>query len=645
MSGICGIFNFNGPPVARPALAAMADAAAHRGPDGIRYWISGNAGLAHLAFNTTPQSRLERQPTAYLNGRYVLAADARIDNRDDLLPRLFPETPPADRQAIPDTDVIFAAFMKWRTECPKSLIGTFAFAIWDSREQRLFAARDTLGTKPLFYWSGGGKLVIATNLNSVLSALGASPGLNLPWIEDFVRDDRTRWMRETVYEGVYRLPPTYCLTASRGKAETASYYTFGDQPAPLCSSDGEWVEAFRDLFGRVVTSHLRSATPVGIHQSGGLDSSSISCTVRDLGRTSPIPHIVLLSVIYRDAPDGGAEEANIRRVMDSCPQFGAVTEYMDHLRDLDELDIGKHAACEEPDVFITKSLITALYRMGSENGCPVVLNGDMSNYFLGDMLYVTPRALRAVPLERLPSELPHFMRVTNLSVPGLLVRAYTAQPLLDLYHRGKQMLPSGSRKSMPWIKAANAKPNHHGHDIPVDLHCAEDLSIVGRTALRFALSEFNTTRMGYTADLAARAGIELRLPYADRRIIEFAVHLPMHLACSGGIDRIVLRESVRNVVPEQVRTGPAGAGTLVASVFHDFSRRMSVIETLLRSSVLNRMGFVDPDRLLHWVRRYGGGTGAPDIAKLQLAYPSLVMEKWLQQHMAVELPRTGVKGL
>jgi asparagine synthase (glutamine-hydrolysing) len=163
-------------------------------PDGIEYCIDGNAGLAHLAFHTTPESMLERQPSAYVNGRYILAADARIDNRDELLPQLFPKYTPRDYPTIPDTDIIFAAYMKWNAECPKALLGDFAFVIWDKKEQRFFAARDTMGMRSLFYFAVGKKLVLANSLDSVLPALGATPDLNLPWIEDFVRCDRGRWI-------------------------------------------------------------------------------------------------------------------------------------------------------------------------------------------------------------------------------------------------------------------------------------------------------------------------------------------------------------------------------------------------------------------------------------------------------------------
>ncbi len=143
MSAICGIVHFDGAPVDAAALRAMTGAAPHRGPDGVRYWMGDAAGLAHLAFHVTPESVRETQPLISTDGRYVLVADARIDNRDELLAALRgePDLPPAPT----DADLILAAFRRWGEACPERLLGDFVFAVWDTANRRLFLARDALG--------------------------------------------------------------------------------------------------------------------------------------------------------------------------------------------------------------------------------------------------------------------------------------------------------------------------------------------------------------------------------------------------------------------------------------------------------------------------------------------------------------------
>src|SRR5215218_5635872 len=111
----------------------MAQAAAHRGPDGIRYWRNGNVGLAHLALNITPESFHERQPLESDRSDLVLTADARVDNRGELARSLRAEgylkNGHSQDDALTDADLILAAYQCWGEACPVRIIGDFAFAL------------------------------------------------------------------------------------------------------------------------------------------------------------------------------------------------------------------------------------------------------------------------------------------------------------------------------------------------------------------------------------------------------------------------------------------------------------------------------------------------------------------------------------
>jgi len=133
-------------------LRKMTDATPERGPDGVRFRVDGNAGLAHQAFHVTPESVRERLPMASVDGRLVLVADARIDNRDELIRALDGERMPHDPT---DADLILAAFQRWGERSPERLLGDFVFAVWDKAEQTLFLARDALGGRSLCYHFDG----------------------------------------------------------------------------------------------------------------------------------------------------------------------------------------------------------------------------------------------------------------------------------------------------------------------------------------------------------------------------------------------------------------------------------------------------------------------------------------------------------
>src|SRR5215208_660198 len=121
MSGICGVVNLDGSPVEPEALRKMAEAASYRGPDGIRYWRKGAAGLANLALNITPESLHEQQPLVDQRGELVLTADARVDNRDELIRTLMSKGCLHHKTAT-DAEVILAAYQCWGEECPSHII-------------------------------------------------------------------------------------------------------------------------------------------------------------------------------------------------------------------------------------------------------------------------------------------------------------------------------------------------------------------------------------------------------------------------------------------------------------------------------------------------------------------------------------------
>ncbi len=150
MSGIVGVFLRDGRPVDNPALARMLQAMDYRGPDGSSIWSEGALGLGHLMLCSTPESIEEKLPKSNETSRLVITADARIDNRDELLAGLAVTT--GLRQAISDSDLILLAHERWGEGAPEKLIGDFAYCIWDRVQKELFCCRDAFGVRPLYYY-------------------------------------------------------------------------------------------------------------------------------------------------------------------------------------------------------------------------------------------------------------------------------------------------------------------------------------------------------------------------------------------------------------------------------------------------------------------------------------------------------------
>ncbi|MBC7260570.1 MAG: asparagine synthetase B, partial [Chloroflexi bacterium] len=271
MSGMAGIFHLDGAPVDPELLYKMAQALQYRGKDGSKVWHDGTIGLVHIHFWTTPEEVGEEQPICSEDGRLWITADARVDNREELIPLLCAEGY-LKKEVPSDVEIILAAYQRWGEDCAQRLIGDFSFAIWDAQARRLFLARDVIGIRQLYYAVMDEVFYFGNTIGAVLAALPRQPALNRPLIHEFLRGSYRRWICQTVYEDIQRLPPAHHLVVDGGVPKPKLYYVLGSGPVPRCTSDEDWLQAFRELFREAVRCRLRSITPIGISVSGGLDS-------------------------------------------------------------------------------------------------------------------------------------------------------------------------------------------------------------------------------------------------------------------------------------------------------------------------------------------------------------------------------------
>ena len=212
MSGICGIVNLDGAPVDRQLLQKMTALIAFRGPDAQNVWVDGRVGFGHTMLHTTLESEREQQPCS-LDGNVWITADARIDGRTELKRTLEAQ----GRTELPnatDVELILHAYHAWGEDCVKYLIGDFAFAIWDSRQQRLFCARDHFGVKPFFYALMGQCLIFSNTLNCLRGHPAVSDSLNDLAVADFLLFEMNQDPGTTVFADIQRLPPAQRLRCS-----------------------------------------------------------------------------------------------------------------------------------------------------------------------------------------------------------------------------------------------------------------------------------------------------------------------------------------------------------------------------------------------------------------------------------------------
>lgn len=634
MSGIAGIYHLDGAPVDPAALRRMAEAAAFRGPDGINFWIEGNIGLAHLALHTTPEALRERQPLLSRDGRLCLAADARVDNRAELIRAL---TSRGARLEDPtDADLILAAYEVWGTDCPKEIVGDFAFAVWDGRERRLFCARDPIGIRPLFYCRRGQTLFFASTIESIVAGLGERPPWNEPLLVDYLCWWFDRWVDETIFEGIRRLPAAHGLEARPEGERLARYWTLGLQPGPGYKTDAEYLEHFRDLFAEAVRCRLRSNAPVGISVSGGLDSSSIACMAHHLlEQGEPQPPVRLYSCVFTDSSPAD-EHRYLQAVLEKCPLFPATCIPGEELWGFQEEVREGAAHLDEPDIYPIRSLHTSILRKVRSHGCRVLLTGEGGDQVLASGAYWQPWLIADIELGQVAREFRHFWRRTRWAALPSLARRMVAQVL-------KPLMPQ--RVFLWWqLLLQQAHSRDRWRHIPAWVN-QENVRFLGAAGLaedadpttwlpnRSAVAIYKKLTGGwyaaclsYLCSVGALLGIEHRLPFLDRRLADFLLQTPRHLRFAEGRTKVILRRVLAGFLPEEVRerTNRAVFGTVTNRGISE--TELAGIQVLLDEAASSLERYLRKDRLAFFCRRYYNAIDPP--ARVLLA--PLFFQVWLR---------------
>lgn len=369
MSGILGVYHPDDRAVKREHLIEMSATIAHRGPDGLDFWCQENVGLGHLMLWTTPESLEEKLPFSDNNGNYVITADARIDNREELISLLKLEN---RTSSIADSEIVLAAYQKWGQDCPSKLLGDFAFAIWNSTTKSLFCARDHFGVKPFYYlYQPEVGFVFASEIKALFVYPGVKRQLNRAQIADFLELDFSDRVT-TSYKNILRLPPAhYCIVSSQGfKAER--YWSLDPHREIKLNSDREYAEAFKEIFTEAVRCRLRSAFPVGSHLSGGLDSSSVTCVARKLLSEQNNLPLHTFSNIFDDVIECD-ERKYINRILE---QGGLTPHYVhaDRFKPLSNLEnFWKYE--DEAYAFPSYHYLWSLNQVTQKAGVRIVLDG------------------------------------------------------------------------------------------------------------------------------------------------------------------------------------------------------------------------------------------------------------------------------
>lgn len=283
MCGIAGIISKDVSRINNDVLVRMGESLAHRGPNGRRTWTNsdGTAGFSHTRLCVIDTSDAAAQPMHYL-GRYTLVYNGEIYNYIEL--RNFLSGKGFRFTSASDTEVILAAYVQYREKCVEHFDGMFAFALWDDEEKTLFCARDRFGEKP-FYYNDDDSFTFASEIKALLTAgvdNATDDGMLLHFFGTGRTVDPTESSR-TFYREIKKLPAAHWMKyhLQSGSVEIEQYWDVSKNVHEISLNDA--LARLDELLTASVKRRLRSDVPLGTSLSGGLDSSAIAAKIAGLG--------------------------------------------------------------------------------------------------------------------------------------------------------------------------------------------------------------------------------------------------------------------------------------------------------------------------------------------------------------------------
>lgn len=543
MCGIAGICNFrNHEPVDLCVLHRMTDIIQHRGPDDEGHFIDGHVGLGHRRLSIIDLSPSGRQPMGSISGQTWITYNGECYNYRELREDLRASGYQFRSQS--DTEVLLALYERDGIEFLQKLEGMYAFALWDARRERLLLARDRIGIKPLFYSCDGSRLLFASELKALLADRRVACDVDHAALASFFRlmsiPDP-----QSIFRGIKKLLPGHYLLLERGQMSIHEYWdvttTHAEENASIEHSICEFGSAFR----RAIKSHMVADVPVGAFLSGGVDSSAVvavasgesstplrtfAISFRGLADFDEAPFAARVAALYRTAHEQFDMTPDLVRALPNIVWHG-----------------------DEPSG-ISSALGVYFLSQAARRHVKVVLTGDggdevfagypwrhrgpygMLTRLLGKLVARWPANLTSAPTARKLRKVARTMSATPSAAYALHVNLYAKDEL-------SQLLTGDAREA---ARAATIDPIEQYYS---KLKTAGDLTRKLYADLKTTLVSEMLTKVDR---MTMAFGLEARVPFLDRRLVEWAFRIPDAHKFNAGEGKYVVKRAFESQLPSEI---------------------------------------------------------------------------------------------
>jgi asparagine synthase (glutamine-hydrolysing) len=506
-------------------LENMTACLAPRGPDASGTWIQLPCAFGHRRLSVMdPENGAQPMIIQEEDTTFAIVYNGEIYNAPELKQALIER---GHRfKTTCDTEVLLQAYMEWGPNCVSKLNGIFAFAIWDSVREHVFFARDRLGVKPFFYSEIGGTLVFGSELKSVLQHPKVKPVIQREGLAEIMLLGPARTPGHGVFEQIQELKPGHTMIWNRDGLRITCYWRL--EALPHSDSIPETASKIRSLLQDTMDRQLISDVPVCTLLSGGLDSSALTALAVDYYKRTGQGQVHTFSVDYVD---------NDKFFTAHSYQPGADAPWIKRM--VEELGTAHHNIS-----FDTPELVDALAPATLARDLPGMADVDASLLlFCKEIKKHATVAISGEAADEVFGGYPWFHREELLNAgtfPWAVAgdfRASLLSPDIADFLAPKQYM------KQRYEEAISEVPMLEGEN--------ED-EILMRNMSYINITRFMPTLLDRKDRMSMAAGLEVRVPFCDHRLVQYVWNIPWHIKATGDREKGILRLALEGILPEDV---------------------------------------------------------------------------------------------
>ncbi len=506
-------------------VANMTGTLAKRGPDDENVWSDTHAVFGHRRLTVVdPVGGKQPMTKDHESGVYTLCYNGELYNTEDLRKELLLKG--YSFKGHSDTEVLLTSYIEWKEKCVDLFNGIFAFAIWDSKEQKLFIGRDRLGVKPLFYAERNGGFIFGSELKALLAHPDVKAEISVEGLAEVFGVGPSRVPGSGVFHHVHELRPGHALTLKREGLRIWRYWNVKSDEHS--DSLAETADKVRFLVEDAVTRQLVSDVPLCTFLSGGVDSSAITAIAANSYRHEGKGQLHTYSIDYED-------NAKYFKANDFQPNAdGPWIEKMS--QEFQTIHHSHVITQEQLTDYLTKAVhVRDLPGMADVDSSLLWFCEEIKNDFVV--------GLSGECADEIFGGYPWFHREDDLNRPGF--------PWMRSTEERVSLLKQGWRDKLKLEEFAGEAYLTTIREVPT-LPGESGVEAKRRELFYLNIIWFMTTLLDRKDRMSMGASLEVRVPFADHRLVEYVWNIPWDMKMTGNREKGILRKALEGLLPDEV---------------------------------------------------------------------------------------------